>query len=198
MIGAVGLAFTGGFISDNALGLLRGTGHGGDPDRDRAPPRRPPRQAFAVGFLAALDRPEIWLFWGPYGLWLWWRDPGARKLVAGLFVLIPVLWFAPEYWGSGHFLRGATRAQHPRSNSPAFAKCPFCTELVDHAWPTVLLRLKVAAVILAGVVIAVVGRISASRRRAALGQPRLHAAAGHRRSAGSACSASPGSSSSRS
>ena len=71
-----------------------------------------PRQAFAVGFLAALDRPEIWLFWGPYGLWLFWRDPGARKLVIGLFALIPVLWFVPEYWGSGHFLRGVSRAQH--------------------------------------------------------------------------------------
>ena len=62
--------------------------------------------------------------------------------MVGLFVLIPILWFLPEYWGSGHFLRGANRAQHPRSNSPAFAKCPFCTELVDHAWPTVLLRIK--------------------------------------------------------
>ena len=104
------------------------------------------RQAFAIGFFAALDRPEIWLFWGPYGLWLWWKDPGARKLVIGLFVLIPVLWFLPEYWGSGHFFRGVSRAQHPRSNSPAFAKCPFCTELGDHAWPTVLLRIKVVAI----------------------------------------------------
>ena len=33
---------------------------------------------FVVGFLVALDRPEIWLFWGPYGLWLFWKDPGAR------------------------------------------------------------------------------------------------------------------------
>ena len=85
------------------------------------------RQAFAIGFFAALDRPEIWLFWGPYGLWLFWKDPGARRLVIGLFALIPVLWFLPEYWGSGHFLRGVSRAQHPRSNSPAFAKCPFCS-----------------------------------------------------------------------
>ena len=66
------------------------------------------RQAFAIGFFAALDRPEVWLFWGPYGLWLFWRDPGARKLVFALFALIPILWFAPEYWGSGHFFRGVT------------------------------------------------------------------------------------------
>jgi len=100
------------------------------------------RQAFAVGFFAALDRPELWLLWGPYGLYLWWRDPGARRLVAALFVLIPVLWFLPEYWGSGHLLRGVTRAHHPRSNSAAFASCPFCTEFVHHAWPRVMLRVK--------------------------------------------------------
>jgi hypothetical protein len=152
LIAAIGLTFSGGFISDNALGYSEGLmaafvlialerhieGH--------------PRQAFALGFFAALDRPEIWLFWGPYGLWLFWKDPGARKLVIGLFALIPVLWFAPEYWGSGHFLRGVSRAQHPRSNSPAFAKCPFCTELVDHAWPTILLRIKIVAALLVGVV----------------------------------------------
>ena len=33
-----------------------------------------PRQAFAVGMLAALDRPEFWVLWGPYGLWLMWKD----------------------------------------------------------------------------------------------------------------------------
>jgi hypothetical protein len=108
------------------------------------------RAAFAVGFAAALDRPEIWLFWVPYGLWLFWRDPGARKLVIGLFALIPLLWFVPEYWGSGHFLRGVNRAQHPRSNSPAFAKCPFCSELADHAWRTVLVRVKLAAALAVG------------------------------------------------
>ena len=55
-----------------------------------------PRQAFAVGFFVALDRPEIWLFWGPYGLWLFWKDPGARKLVVALFVLIPVCGSSPS------------------------------------------------------------------------------------------------------
>ena len=148
----VGLTFTGGFISDNALGYSEGLAAAAILIAIERHLDGHRRQAFAIGFVAALDRPEIWLFWGPYGLYLWWKDPGARRLVLGLFVLIPVLWFLPEYWGSGHFLRGATRAQHPRSNSPAFAKCPFCTELVDHAWPTVLLRIKLAGVVLAGVV----------------------------------------------
>jgi hypothetical protein len=105
------------------------------------------RQAFVVGFFAALDRPELWILWGPYGLYLWWKDPGARKLVAALFVLIPVLWFLPEYWGSGHLFRGVTRAHHPRSNSAAFAKCPFCTEFIHHAWPRVMFRVKAVGLI---------------------------------------------------
>jgi hypothetical protein len=149
-IASIGLVFAGGFITATALGYSEGLmtalvliavdrhldGH--------------PRQAFTVAFFAALDRPEIWLFWGPYGLWLWWKDPGARKLVIGLFALIPVLWFLPEYWGSGHFFRGVTRAHTPRSNSPAFAKCPFCTELGKHAWPTVPSRIKVVAILAIG------------------------------------------------
>jgi hypothetical protein len=151
VIASISLVFSGGYISDNALGYSEGLMTALvliSIDRHLDGKYR---QAFAIGFFAALDRPEIWLFWGPYGLWLWWKDPGARKLVIGLFALIPVLWFLPEYWGSGHFLRGVNRAQHPRSNSPAFASCPFCSELVDHAWPTVLLRVKIAAALAVGV-----------------------------------------------
>jgi hypothetical protein len=149
-IAVVTLAFSGGFLSDTALGYSEGLLTAFvlialDRHLDGSY-----RQAFAFGFLAALDRPEIWLFWGPYGLWLWWRDPGARRMVIGLFALIPVLWFLPEYWGSGHFLRGVSRAHTPRSNSAAFAKCPFCSELVKHAWPTVLLRVKLAAAVAVG------------------------------------------------
>jgi hypothetical protein len=103
------------------------------------------RQAFIFGFVAALDRPEIWLFWGPYGLWLMWRDPGARALVVGLAVVTLFLWFVPQKLGGGSWFSGVTRAQHPRRNSPAFAHCPLCAELKDHAWPLVLLRIKIAA-----------------------------------------------------
>jgi hypothetical protein len=122
LIAAIGLALSGGYISSNALGYSEGLATAAILIALERHIDGNPRQAFAVGFLGALDRPEIWLFWGPYGLWLFWKDPGARKLVAGLFVLIPILWFAPEYWGSGHLLRGATRAQHVRSNSLALAK----------------------------------------------------------------------------
>lgn len=161
LIAAVGLALSGGFISDNAMGYSEGLATAMILIATERHLDGRPRQAFAVGFLAALDRPEIWLFWGPYGLWLFWRDPGARKLVIGLFILIPILWFLPEYWGSGAFLRGVSRAQHPRANSNAHAKCPFCAELVKSAWPTILLRIKAAAAVL----VIVVGALSWRRWR---------------------------------
>ncbi len=166
MLAAISLSFSDSFITDNALGYSEGLmtalvlialdlhldGH--------------QRWAFGVGFAAALDRPEIWLVWGPYGLWLFWKDPGARKLVIGLFVLIPVLWFVPEYWGSGHFFRGVSRAQHVRSNSPALKSCPFCALVVDHAWPKVLLRIKVpAALAVAGALLLLLRRWRTGQRR---------------------------------
>lgn len=178
LIAAIGLTLSGGFISDNGLGYSEGLMTAlvliaVDRHLDGAR-----RQAFAVGFLAALDRPEIWLFWGPYGLWLWWKDPEARKLVAALFVLIPVFWFLPEYWGSGHLFRGVNRAQHPRSNSPAFAKCPFCTELADHAWPQVLLRIKIFTALAVVAAAALLWRAHRSRGNWRLSTVREHAQAG--------------------
>ncbi len=186
VIAAGWLALSGHYISDNALGYSEGLATALmlialDRHLDGKP-----RQAFAVGFLVALDRPEIWLFWGPYGLWLFWRDPGARKLVIALFLLIPVFWFLPEYWGSGHFLRGVNRAQHPRSNSLAFAKVPFVSELVNAAWPTILLRIKVAAALLVLVVSAVLWRRLAPGRSRRAGpaagrRPSRCRVRGHRR-----------------
>ncbi|MGZ4173184.1 MAG: hypothetical protein ACXVQR_01785 [Solirubrobacteraceae bacterium] len=164
----VGVLSAGSIISDNALGYSEGLMAAAiliAIDRHLDGNRR---QAFAVGFAAALDRPEVWPFWGLYGLYLWWTDAGARRLVAGLFVLTPLLWFLPELWGSGHLFRGVNRAQHPRSNSPAFASCPFCSELKDHAWKLLLLRLKVAA---AAAMLASGFRIWRRRRAAGPGTP---------------------------
>jgi hypothetical protein len=146
-LAAASLVNSKGFVTDNALGYSEGLMTALvlialDRHLDGAR-----RQAFAIGFFAALDRPELWALWGPYGLYLFWKDPGARKLVGALFVLIPVLWFGPELWGSGHLFRGVTRAQHVRSNSAALAKCPFCTELRQHAWPRVMFRVKIAALL---------------------------------------------------
>jgi hypothetical protein len=125
-----------------------------------------PRQTFVVGFIPALDRPEIWAFWGLYGLYLWRRDPGARKLVVALFALVPCLWFLPELWGSGHFFRGVTRALHPRGNSASFAKCPFCTEFKAGVGLALDRVSIVAAVLAAGAAVTV---LTVLRRRGARG-----------------------------
>jgi len=80
--------------------------------------------ALYLGFAAALLRPEAWPFIGAYGLWLWFREPELRLRVAAAGVLIPVLWFGPELWGSGDALRASTRANDPNPGSAAFAEHP--------------------------------------------------------------------------
>jgi hypothetical protein len=162
---ALVLSASGGFVSSNALGYSEGFAAALllisiDRHLDGKP-----RQAFMVGFLVALDRPEIWLFWGPYGLWLFWRDPGARVLVAALFVITPIVWFVPVYLGCGSFSCSVSRATHPRSNSLAFASNPFVAELKRAAWPTMLLRIKVVAALL---VVAVTGILWQTYRRSGL------------------------------
>src|SRR5215213_34405 len=81
--------------------------------------------AFLLGLGAALLRPEVWPFLGLYGLWLAWTEPRRRLLVAGSFAVCGFLRFAPEYWGSGDWLRAANRARQPNPDSTAFAEHPF-------------------------------------------------------------------------
>jgi multisubunit Na+/H+ antiporter MnhE subunit len=138
--------------------------------------RRTP--AFALGFGAALLRPEVWPFFGLYGLWLALREPRRRLLVLGAFIATAVLWFLPEYLGSGNLLRAAERAREANADSAAFAERPFLEVLRRAAgllpWPvwaggvvalgvalgtrrgtrqrrTVLILAAVAAVLMAGV-----------------------------------------------
>jgi hypothetical protein len=91
--------------------------------------------AFLLGFGAALLRPELWPFWGLYGLWLLYRDRNARTaaLVLGSGALAIVLWFLPEYLGSGDWLRAASRARDPNPDSAAFADSPFLEVFVRSA-----------------------------------------------------------------
>lgn len=109
-----------------------------------------PRQAFTLGFLAALLRPETWPFLFLYGCWLVFRDRRSWKLVAGLFLLLPLLWLGPEYWGSGDFFRAASRAANPNANSPAFKKHPALTVL-QNARPVIFTPGKIGVVIALGV-----------------------------------------------
>jgi len=51
------------------------------------------RWAWVLGGLAALGRPEVWLFLGAYSVWAWLRVPSMRWLIAGGIVVLVVLWF---------------------------------------------------------------------------------------------------------
>jgi hypothetical protein len=154
IIGAVSLALSasGGFVSSNTLGYSEGFAAALLLIAIERLIDGEPRQAFFVGFFVALDRPEIWLFWGPLGLWLLWKDPGARAWVVGSAVLVLVAWFLPVYLGCGSVSCSVTRAVHPRSNSLAFASDPFTAELTKAAWPTMLLRIKAVAALLVAAV----------------------------------------------
>jgi hypothetical protein len=147
LVAAASLINSGGFIVENALGYSEGLAIAlmliaVERFLDGAR-----RQAFVAGFLACLDRPELWFVWVPFGAWLWWRDPGSRRLVLALFVLTPVPWFLPELWGSGQLFRGVARAHHPNPGTPAFSHCPLCTVFDREAWPTLMRRVKLPAIL---------------------------------------------------
>lgn len=150
LIGAVALVLTGTefYLSSNALGYSEGLATALMLVAIERHLDGRPRQAFVVGFFVALDRPEVWAFWGVYGLWLFWRDPGFRLTIVVLALLQPILWFLPVYWGSGHFGSSVERATNPRANSLAYARFPFWAELKQEAWRTMLLRIKLFAVLL--------------------------------------------------
>jgi GNAT superfamily N-acetyltransferase len=92
------------------------------------------RDAFLLAFAAGLLRPEVWPFLALYGGWLllkaWRGRDGAvpwreLALVGGCGVATLILWFVPEYLGSGSALRAAERALQPNPDSAAFAASPF-------------------------------------------------------------------------
>lgn len=72
------------------------------------------RWAFWLWWLGALGRPEVWPFFGLYGLWLWFALPSYRRWVLAAFVLIPVLWFGIPGLTSKSFLTAGNVAE----NSP--------------------------------------------------------------------------------
>ncbi len=102
--------------------------------------------ALLFGFAAALLRPEVWPFLGLYGLFLLVREPALRLRTVVLGVLVPLLWFGPELWGSGQALRAATRATNPNRGSAAFADNP-TIELIERFGETLVTPVKVGAAV---------------------------------------------------
>jgi hypothetical protein len=112
--------------------------------------------AFALAVGAGLLRPEAWPFLGLYALVLLREDRTRLKWIAAGLVTIPILWFAPEHWGSGDALRASDRARDPRPDSPAFADHP-AVEVVKDAVGLVPVPAMVCALLafaLAGVALA--------------------------------------------
>ena len=68
------------------------------------------RAVVGLLFLAGLIRPEAWPVLGIYGLWRLRVAPAERKLVAGVLLATPLLWFGGDLWGSGDALHGGEKA----------------------------------------------------------------------------------------
>jgi hypothetical protein len=66
------------------------------------------RWAFVLGALAALGRPEVWLFLGLYSIWAWLRVPSMRWLIVGGLVVVVLLWFGiPALTSRSAFVAGS-------------------------------------------------------------------------------------------
>ena len=106
------------------------------------------RDAFLLGLAAALLRPEVWPFVGLYGVLLVSGEPTRRNrvLVLGGGLAVAVLWFVPEYVGSGSLLRAATRARMPNLDSAAFAEHPFLA-VFDRSAPLLTLPIYIGAAV---------------------------------------------------
>ena len=77
----------------------------------------------------------------------------------GAGALALVLWFLPEYLGSGDWLRAASRARDPNPDSAAFAASPF-VEVFRRSEAILLVPVYL------GALIAVVHRVAPARPRA--------------------------------
>jgi hypothetical protein len=107
------------------------------------------RQAFVIGLIPSLDRPEVWIIWGPYGLWLMWKDKGARVLVIGLALLTLALWIGPQKLGGGTVKGLVTHPRHNHSSTSAVnSSFPFWHELRTVVWPLTLARVEIASLLL--------------------------------------------------
>jgi hypothetical protein len=88
-------------------------------------------QAFTLGIVACLIRPEVFPFVAVYALFLWRAEPGDRLRVAGLMALLPLLWLVPEWIGSGNPVDAGRQA----TSEPSWS-----LSLADHPWQAALER----------------------------------------------------------
>jgi hypothetical protein len=67
-----------------------------------------PRWALALGALAALGRPEVWLFLALYAIWAWRAIPSMRWLILAWIAVLVALWFGiPALTSRSPFVAGS-------------------------------------------------------------------------------------------
>jgi 4-amino-4-deoxy-L-arabinose transferase-like glycosyltransferase len=101
------------------------------------------RAVLGLLFLAGLVRIEIWPFLALYGVVFVLR--GARRPVrtavglAGLLVLLPLLWLVPDLLSAGNLLRSASRATYESQGGPLVSHYPGLATINEGAgilfWP---------------------------------------------------------------
>jgi hypothetical protein len=106
--------------------------------------------ALYLGVAAALLRPEAWPFLALYGLYLWFAEPRLRLRMTGFAVLIPALWFLPEWWGAGDPFRAGSRANAPNPGSAAFADSP-AVELLRRFMASTIAPVELGTLVAVGV-----------------------------------------------
>ena len=109
--------------------------------------------ALALGFGAALLRPESWPLLALYAAWAWRREPSLRRWIVAGAALLPAFWLGPELLASGDALRSGQRATVPNPDAPALAQHPALASL-ERAAGLALAPLALAGVGVAAVAIA--------------------------------------------
>ena len=109
-----------------------------------------PDQAMGLAFAAALLRSEVWPFLGLYCVWAWRQRSVDRRLVAACCVLVPVLWFTPDWVTLGDPLHGSAVARaSTEAKTPAMIDHP-ALEVMNRAFRLVPWPLHVLAAAAAG------------------------------------------------
>jgi hypothetical protein len=97
-------------------------------------------------FAACLLRPEVFPFLAVPAVLLWRAQPEHRRLVASLFLALPVLWLVPEWIGSGNPLDAGKQASSSPPWSLANAQVPWIAGL-ERAHTLCGIELEIAAML---------------------------------------------------
>ena len=133
------------------------------------------RTALVLGALAALLRPEVFPLLALYALWCRRREQRARPLAAGVIVVVPALWLAPDVLAGAR--GGADRAQTETSDPLEALGWALALPLAV-AWPLALAALgDVRARVLGAGALAWIAIVAAMTLAGFAGLPRFMAPA---------------------